>query len=283
MSVKTNRYVRDGEVDPAILDMAQLAAWQAGGGSPSAAVELDAWLYASMLGAFDRQILNVIPETIDWTWDVRGMVPLGKVSAMTFTTTILKASWPAAKSVLEAKGLSEEAIEALLFMYGDEGDKIDEKWSANDLSVKDIALIARAIASSVPPLGKKWLRDRFIREGTPVAEAINKAAAVYASGSNLMAYEAQDERRKVIAALLRLRDPGVTDEQIEKVVASPMTLEQAKVAFAPTGGPTGGPRTEGPRSGAAGGAGAGAGAEGGGMGLLLVGAAVVLGFLFLKK
>lgn len=281
MSIRSSRYVLEGEVDPGMAAMARYlvgAVTVAGATLKDDSLDLsdeEAWLLASKWGSLSWEILDTAGFKSEARTGFRG--PLGKI----------KKNWDAAKEGLANMKLPEESIEALLFFRGNEGADFvqalqDQKESG--LTSEVVKDTARAIASSVPPLGKKWLRDRFIREGTPVAEAIEKANSIYANGGNLMAYEAQDERRKMIAALLRLRDPGVTDEQIEKVVASPMTLEQAKAAFAPS--TTGGPRTEGPRSGTTGttgATGAGAGGEGGGMGLLLVGAAVVLGFIFLKK
>jgi hypothetical protein len=263
-SVKSTRYVSDGEVDPSMAAMVARAMRQSKEHGETF-TEMDAWLFASRFGGFDARMLDSMTGAGDASGSWVVLVFVNK----------LKVHWEENRGQLQDMELSPEVIEALLFLHGDVKNWPDvfEKAAADGLTTDDINTLAKNVASSVPPLGKKWLRDILIKDGTPVADAEAKAANIYAEGGNLLSYEAQNDRRKAIAALLRLRDPKVTDEQIERVVKSPMTLDQVKDSFGGRGG--------GPRSGSAG---AGKDDDGGGMGvMLLLGAAALAAFFFMRK
>lgn len=306
-SVKSTRYVNDGEVDPSIAAMAKRVRWASvpdirsgkitevydpnanyNFGPSGEMSEEDAWLFASRVGGFDSRIVDVFPK---WPAPDEDLwLPTAYVRLLrnmnTETGVIVERSplgdpesnkdvvpnWENNREQLTNIGLPPLAVDALLFLHGEV-----EKWGhtfqqEEDATTQDMIDLAKSIASSVPPLGKKWLADSLKKQGWSEDDASTQAETVYASGSNLLAFEALNDRRTAIAAMLRLRDPGVTPEQVERVVMSPMSIEEVRTQFAPASGRPG----SGPRSGAAG------SGEGSGMGMLLVGGLVLGGLLLFK-
>ena len=263
-SVKSTRYVSDGEVDPSIRALAERTLFHPGnfaGAAVPRLTELDGWLFASRFGGFDSRIVDSMTGPTD-TWEPPVFVEK------------LKKNWGDNRLAFEAMELSADENDALLFFRGDVenwNQTFQDESAAGTVTEDDIRLLAKSIASSVPPLGRVWITKLLTSDGVAEGTAASKALDVYAKGGNLVAFERTYARRKVITALLRLRDSNVAEEQIDRVVMSPMSLEEVRAKFAPKRSTTG-PRT-----------GTGDAGSGGGMGLLFIVAAVAGGALLLRK
>ena len=244
-SVKTNRYVMNGEVDPGVAAMAKQILWGtredyngpgvALGGAPvqvGSIPELDAWLFASRWGGYDVQVIFAM--TLGSRVAPGGEHMPGQVAQFVST---LKRNWEANRSALQTF-LPPEAVEALLFYQGEDLEFPSRIHDNPDITRDMLLELSRNIASSIPPLGKKWIVSFLVKKGATTEDATAHAESVYESGSNLSQFIAIADRQDAIAAILRERDPGVTEEQIARVVASPMSVAEVreKILSEPEGG-----------------------------------------------
>ena len=233
-SVKTNRYVMTGEVDPGVAAMAKRIAWQSkadykGPGVAIGHVDLevgpvsdfDAWLFASRWGGYDVQIVDAMSLG---SVNLNGDWMPGQVAVFVAS---LKKNWGANREALQTfLPESPEAVEALLFYQGDDLEFPSRLHDDPGITHDMILELAKSVASSVPPLGKQWIVSFLVKGGATEPEAIVHAESVYAAGSNLSQFIAIAARQDAITAILRERDPGVTEEQIARVVASPMSVAE---------------------------------------------------------
>jgi hypothetical protein len=164
-----------------------------------------------------------------------------------------------------------KVVQALMFYQGELGEELPRRLqeARGDLQSVDAENLAMAVASSIPPLGRAWIVDRLKKDGVSDDQAKTIAQEVYASGSNLVFFDAGYTRRREVERILREVDPNISVEQIERVVRSPMTLEEIKRS------PLGARTAEAPSSG-------GSSSSDASIGLLVAGAAV-LAFFFLGR
>lgn len=235
-SIKSSRYVADGEVDPGIQAMAELLIsrsknhdLQGETADTAPLTEEDAWLFASKIGSLDRRILNVdVAGTVD-AYGNGGVDPFSRY-AIDQALLAIRAEWDNARRALAVMFSDPRVIQALLFYQGELGEELPRRLqeARGDLQSVDAENLAQSIASSIPPLGRTWIEARLQKDGVQSAQAKTIAEEVYASGSNLTFFEAGYTRRKEIERILRAVDPNVSDAQIERLARSPMTLEEIK-------------------------------------------------------
>ncbi len=235
-SIKSSRYVADGEVDPGIREMAELLLsrsknhdLQGETVDTTPLTEEDAWLFASKIGSLDRRILSV---DIGGTIDAYGNGGVDPFSRYTIDQALLsiRAEWENARRALASMGFPSNVVQALLFYQGEKGEELPRhlQESRDDLKNEDVVGLAKAVASSIPPLGQPWIASKLASDGVPADQAKSIAQDVYATGGNLVDFDAGYTRRKEVERLLRAVDPNVSDAQIERVARSPMSLDEIR-------------------------------------------------------
>lgn len=272
MNLRSSRYILEGEVDPGMREMAETLLWRSqqhsiAGETPDSIPlsELDAWLLALKLGAFDVSLLDVkVGANEIWT----------RADFDNALRTI-KAEWPKASAALSTgMALPKEIVDTLTFAYGDAGETVPRAWQDQGLKQDQLVAHATALASSIPPLGRAFAQAFLEKDGISATDARKTADELYprfayqctTNCGTLMALTQGYERRKQVAATLRALDPKVSDAQIDRVARSPLTTDEISRVFSP------------------GGASATTAKQGGGGGALFaVAAAVVLGLLVLRK
>lgn len=235
-SIKSSRYVADGEVDPGIRAMAELLMSRSNNHDlqgetvdTSPLSEEDAWLFASKIGSLDRRILNIdVAGTVD-AYGNGGVDPFSRYAIDQALLTI-RAEWDNARRALTVMFSNPNVVQALLFYQGELGEELPRRLqeARGDLQSVDAENLAQSIASSIPPLGRAWIATRLQKDGVQPAQAKTIAEEVYASGSNLTFFEAGYTRRREIERILRAVDPNVSDAQIERVARSPMSLDEIR-------------------------------------------------------
>ena len=275
MNLRSSRYILEGEVDPGMREMAETLLWRSqqhslAGETPESTPlsELDAWLLALKLGAFDVSLLDVkVGANEIWTR-----------ADLDNALRAIKAEWPKASAALSTgMALPKEIVDTLTFAYGDAGEAVPRAWQDQGLKQDQLVAHATALASSIPPLGRAFAQAFLQKDGIAAADAQKAADDLYprfayecTSGcGTLMALTQGYERRKQVAATLRALDPKVSDAQIDRVARSPLTTDEISKVFSSTG--SGAANTKGSSGGGGGGA------------MIAVAAAVVLGLLVLRK
>lgn len=238
-SIKSSRYIVDGEVDPGIQEMAELILsrsrnhdLQGETADSTPLSEEDGWLFAAKIGSMDRRILNV---DLAGTRDAYGNGGVEPFSRWLIDQALIaiRAEWPNAQRALESMALSPEVVQSLLFFQGEDGNDLPQRLqeARDTLGTSDVVQLAKAIASSVPPLGRTWVAQMLVRDGMGADAARDVAVDVYATGGNLLTFENGYARRKEVARILRSVDPNVTEQQIDRVVRSPLSLDEVRTSF----------------------------------------------------
>lgn len=259
---KMSKYVRDGEVDPGVRDVAQQIKktfallnvdWTSFGysydmlreGAPAELVheiETVCYFVASRGGGtFSGE------PFAEYVGEARGLTVLprfegavqkdGKPTAVSpYVRTWYE---PAHKNADYARELytrllggeqnRDLLVEALMF-YDPSGDFAAELQAA-DKPLELAHQIAESTASAIPPLGKKWIIAGLVSRGVTVGAAKEAAFNVYDKGGNYLGWKEEEERREAVRAILVQYDPDVTDEQVDKVARSPVPLGAIETTF----------------------------------------------------
>lgn len=273
MNTRSSRYILEGEVDPGMREMAETLLWRsqqhslAGETADSTPLsELDTWLLALKLSAFDVALLD----------EKLGANEIWTRNDLDRALVAIKAEWPRARAAFEAMALPREVIDTLVFTYGDVGEAIPRAWQDQGLKNEQVVAHATALASSIPPLGRVFAQAFLERDGVVAAAAKKVANDLYPAFEyqctshcgTLMSLTQNYDRRKQVAATLRALDPKVSDAQIDRVARSPLTTEEISKVFSGAGAGTFSKK---------------ASSGGGGGAMIAVAAAVVLGLLVLRK
>lgn len=131
--------------------------------------------------------------------------------------------------LLDGESNRDMLVEALMF-YDPSGDFVAELQAA-DKPLELAHRTAEATASAIPPLGKKWIVAGLVSRGVNVDAANSVAFEVYEKGGNYLGWKEQEERREAVRAILVQYDPDVTDEQVDKVARSPVPLGAIETTF----------------------------------------------------
>lgn len=234
--IKSTRYVRDGEVDPSIAaNVAVLLGKRrrTPDGGSIYLTELEAWLLASKgLGA-------LMPQ--QWDLAAKGKSDLGAAPSPVWSEEVyanalnaIQANWPLARKAWTTMGLPPEAVDALVFLDGENGEALPSQFINDKIPFEQALTFARVVGSSVPPIGRSWLASWLAGKGFSIDEARKIATDTYESGGDMITFQAGYERREAVAKIMRANDPGVSNEQIDRVVRSPMTLSDVRAIFGST-------------------------------------------------
>lgn len=257
---KVTRYVRDGEVDPGVREVAKAIKdahaiynvdWASYGLSVDTVVyEIEKLAYfvaSSGFGIFVADPFRLEGGSGDYERGYgQGPFVLRKYMDVVEPTGAPEMSSPwedwyvsqhpdrdqaekKYRRMFEAQFDGELIAEALMFYdpsgaYGDELRKSEDPVAeARDLALK--------VASGVTPLGRKWLVAKMISAGVPAKTAKMRAYEVYEQGGNLYGWSQFQDRKDAVRDVLAKFDPGVSDEQVETVAKSPLPLSVIESTF----------------------------------------------------
>ena len=228
-SIKCSRYVRDGEVDPSIAANVGVLLGKKRrlpSGDVAWLTELEAWLLASRgLGAllpqqWDIAVKETASPLLYWNED-----------AYAHALDAIQAEWPAARKAWASLGLPPEAVDAMVFLDGEHGERLPSKFVEDKVPYDQALAFAMSVGSSVPPIGRSWLASDLTKDGFSIDEARKIATEAYASGGDLLSFKASFDRRRAIAKIMKAADPLVSEEQIDRVVRSPMSIDAVRATF----------------------------------------------------
>lgn len=123
-------------------------------------------------------------------------------------------------------------VEAMMFFDPslEEYKKVVEILDLGDQR-KTLLYIARATASGVPILGRKWIVADMVFEGVAIAAAKQTAYDVYKDGSNYFAWRKKRDRFLAIKAILVKIDPNVSDEEVQAFADMPIAIEEVERVY----------------------------------------------------
>lgn len=257
---KVTRYVRDGEVDPGVKEVAKAIKdayaiynvdWASYGLSIDAVVyEIEKFAYfvaSSGFGVFVSSPFRLEGGSGDYEHQAGyGPYVLRKYMDVVEPTDVFELSSPwedwfvshhpdldlaekKYRRMFETQPDGELIAEALMFYdpsgaYGDELRKLDDPLSeARETALK--------VASGVPPLGRKWLVAKMVSSGVSAQAARTRAYEVYDRGGNLLGWSTFQDRKDAVRDALMKFDPGVSEEQVEAVAKSPLPLAVIESTF----------------------------------------------------
>lgn len=255
---RMSKYVRDGEVDPGVADVARAIRatfatfsvdWSSVGYPPSAlpdevGYELDVLSYfvaASGAGVFPGEPFRQEAD------DPRFVLRKYLARAKAFDDAALLESpwerdWWAPQHTNESMAreryermLAGEPnlamlVEALMF-YDPTGAFADTVKGDPD-GLETARSIAASVASAVPPIGRKWIVAALLSNGMPVEKAKETAYRTYEGGGNYLGWVRHFERVQDVRTILQKVDPDVSDAQVEVVASSPLPLPAIASTFA---------------------------------------------------
>lgn len=234
-SIKCSRYVRDGEVDPSIAANVGVLLGKKKrlpSGESAYLTELEAWLLASRgLGALLPQQWDLAASPLPDAFPSDPPRFFWSEEAFARALDAIQAEWPAARKAWASLGLPPEAIDAMLFFDGEHGEKLPSKFVEEKVPYDQALSFAMSIGSSVPPIGRSWLAATLMKDGFGIDEARKIATDAYAAGGDMLSFRASFDRRRAIAAIMMAADPRVSEAQIDRVVRSPMSVEQVRATF----------------------------------------------------
>jgi hypothetical protein len=171
-------------------------------------------------------------------------------------------------------------VEAMMFFDPslEEYKKVVEILDLGDQR-KTLLYIARATASGVPILGRKWIVADMVFEGTPITVAKQTSYDVYNDGSNYFAWRKKRDRFLAIKSILVKIDPNVSDEEVQAFADMPIAIEEVERVYREKFKPPAAPSSIATKAATAIGAGALAAYAFGGP----IGIAVGLGLLWLTR
>lgn len=264
---KVSKYVKDGEVDPGIQAVAEEIIstfafwevdWQAAGISDATvADEIQKYAYfvaASGYGIFTPKAFSKVMEArgsihpklkfvLPKYWEAAALHQRPS-SIVTFWKEPPWAPWPSVydpahksaklaaqnyRNLVDLQPDGEMIVEALMFL--DPTGAFVGEIQASSKPVEMARDVALKVASAVPPIGRKWLTAKLVTNGVPASKASSMATDIYESGSNLLAWTLFDERAQAVRDILVRFDPNVSDQQVESVARSPLTLSAIGLAF----------------------------------------------------
>lgn len=235
---KVTRFVRDGEVDPGVREMAEAIRrrimYLDDGITPPGSISD----ILKRLGITSADAIRYWIEVTSWKLASQGLGVFGTSTFEDFDVNAVDGGVMNAwinhfeqyaevaerlyRRVFSANPNLEMIVEALMFY--DSSGAFAEMLDRGEASYEAGAYLAEATASGIPLLGRKWIVSELVRGGTPVMAAREQAYNVYDQGGNYLDFKRTYERTAEVAAILRAVDPEITDVEIARVVSSPLPV-----------------------------------------------------------
>ena len=223
MIFATTRFLYPGEVDPSIVVAANTLIDRPLGDGERID-EMTAWLLAgTTYGLSDARVfLSTDPEDKN--------EPFFNEAFLKARIAFLKKTWDQTANAYKNQGFDDLQVLALL-IYDPRFDGLVAAISRGEVKGPEAVALAQDVASSVPPLGWKWIARTLVADGKSAADADTFAANYYNNGGTLHTFLADYEREKAVAIILKGIDPQLSDEQIKFVSASRLPLDAVAAIF----------------------------------------------------